>query len=347
MLRFIHIYSLALSLIILGVANASEKTHLSILTWAEYIDPQVVNAFSDKFNTKIDFTYFETDETRDEYLIRTNGAGYDLILVNNYALDIYKQRDWLLPLKTDDIPNISNIDPKWLPELNQTIYATPYTWGTIGIAYRSDLFEKHPQTWMDIFKPQAELSGKILMIGHSRDLIGMAAKALGYSINTSNNNELQEISELLLEQKTHVKSYSYLSINEKSSLLNGDIWAAQIYNGDAAVLQKINPAVKYLLPIEGSSLWIDSWAVTKKSNQPELAYKFLNFINQADHAAKNAEYTAYATPNKAATKLLPKSYLVNPIIYPHDEVLKKCEYNKLLPPRVQRKWNMIYNEITN
>lgn len=331
-----------------AVTIAAEPQRLSILTWSEYIDPQVVEQFSKQYNAKIDFTYFETDETRDDYLIRTDGAGYDLILTNRYALDIYQQRGWLQDVTQEMIPAMANIDNKWFaaPQ-KQRQYGVPYTWGTMGIAYRSDLVTNPPDSWKDLFQPDPQLRGKILMIGHSRDLLGMAAKSLGYSVNTADEKELQDIRALLLSQKKSVKSYGYISLDESSSLVTGDIWAAQVYNGDASVLQQFQPAIRYVAPKEGANIWVDLWSVASKASNRDLAYQFIDFINQGEQAAKNALYIAYATPNSAAEKLLPESYFSNPIIYPPADRLAKAEQYELLAPRVQRKWNAIYAEIVN
>ncbi len=327
---------------------AAEPKHLSVLTWSAYLDPAVVEAFSQRHQVIFDFTYFESDESRDDYLIRTDGAGYDLILTNYYALNLYQQRNWLLPITETAVPNLKQIDPKWLPAAEGAAqYGVPYTWGTIGIAYRTDQIHQPLVSWRDLFQPRPELSGKILMLNHSRDLIGLAAKALGYSLNTADPEQLKAVRQLLLAQKPYVKSYGYLSLNPQSSLVTGEIWAAQIYSGDAIILQKLDPAIAYVAPQEGTTLWVDLWSVAQRSPNQALALAFIDYLNQAEVAAANTRSIAYATPNRGAAALLPKEFLANSIIYPPASQLERSEQTKLLPPRIQRQWNAIFSEVVN
>ncbi len=327
---------------------AAEPQHLSVLTWAAYLDPAVVEAFRQRHQVIFDFTYFESDESRDDYLIRTDGAGYDLILTNYYALQLYQQRNWLLPLTEAEVPNLKQIDPKWLPSaVGEPQYGLPYTWGTIGIAYRTDRITSPLESWLDLFRPRPELSGRILMFNHSRDLIGVAAKALGYPLNTTDPQQLSEIRQLLLAQKPHVKSYGYLSLTPQSSLVTGEIWAAQIYSGDAITLQKIDPAIAYVAPKEGTNLWVDLWSVAAKASNRTGALQFLDYLNQPEVAAANARYIHYATPNQGAAALLPAEFFAHPIIYPSASQLEQSEQTQPLPPRVQRQWNALFSEVVN
>lgn len=323
-------------------------TQLTILTWSDYIDPEVVAEFQEKTGYQLNFTYFETDETREDYLIATDGKGYDLIMINGYTLNMYQQRGWLAPITTAEVPNLRHIDSKWLPDgARNQVYGVPYFLGTLGIAYRTDLVTRPILRWMDLFAPAEELQGRIVMIKHSRDLIGMAMRALGYSASSLDPQALTEVRELLLQQRPYVKTYSYVSVSEDSSLVQGTVWAAQIYSGDALMLQELNPNIRYVVPEEGTNLWIDNWVVAAKSENKPAAFAFIDFINKPENAAKIAEYVNYATPNLASSKLLPDSHHTDPIINPPSDVLERSEDYRLLPPRIARKWNAVFAEIVN
>lgn len=324
----------------------SPKQRLVILNWSEYIDPELVKAFEQQFNAEVSEVYFESDELRNDMLAEAEGAGYDLVMVNGVNLEAYRQRGWLAPLDLGRIANYRHIDPHWLQAFPAAKgYAVPYFWGTLGIAYRADLVDKPPTSWMDILRPSEALRGKINMIADSRDLLTTALKARGYSANSANGDEIAAAKGLLMKQQPFVKSYNYIALNESSALVTGDLVAAMAYSGDALMLQEHNENIEFVLPSEGSVIWIDYLAVMQKSHNKQLAMDFLNFINEPKNAAQLAEFVWYATPNKAAEKLLPEEFLTNPVIYPSKSSLAKSEFYEALPPRATKKRNVVFANI--
>lgn len=344
-----YLCGLLLGLCLAPAALAGPKpVELKVLTWSDYIDPQVVADFEASSGIKLKFTYFETDEARDDLLIASGGAGYNLIVTNGYSLDIYQQRGWLVPVTPAEVPNLRHIDPRWLQgKQGDAVYGVPYFWGTLGIAYRADLVTKPITRWMDLFDPPAELQGRIVMIKNTRDLIGMALRAVGHSANSTDPQALAAARELLLRQKPHVKAYSYLSLTKESALVTGEVWAAQMYSGDVLMLQEHHQDIRYVVPEEGSNLWVDYWAVTAQSANKAAAFQFIEFINRPEQAARIAAYVHYATPNRAADRLLPAAHHEDPVINPPDAVLKRSEPYEQLPPRAVRAWNALFAEIVN
>lgn len=329
-----------------GLSDQGVKQELVFLTWSEYMDPDLIKEFEDKFNAKVKNVYFETEDKREELLTMTMGKGYDVVLASGIKVESYIMRNWLFPLNRDRIPNIKHIDQKWLsanPKI--TTYAVPYLWGTLGIAYRKDLIKGKVTSWRQLFEPAEILRGKILMINDVRDGVGMALKSLGYSANSANSEELAKAEALLLAQKPFVKRYGYLALTEESGLLKGDFLMAMLYNGDALTLQDLGPHVGFAVPVEGTNIWCDFLMVMEASPRKDLAVSFINFLNAPENAARLAEYVNYASPNKAALKLLPKDHLEDPIIYPDKEVLDRSEFYKMLPPRVQKKYNTIFSKV--
>jgi spermidine/putrescine transport system substrate-binding protein len=325
---------------------AGDKHELSILTWSEYIDPEIVEEFEAKHNVKIKFTYYETDDTRTDILLETDGLGYDLVLVNGAALSAYQKRGWLAAISKDIIPNIRHIDRRWIEAFPMADgWGVPYFWGTLGIAYRSDLVDKPIHSWMDLFRPEKKLQGRIVMIKSSRDIIGAALQALGHSINSTDNQVLKQAEALLLEQKPHVSAYSYVDLHKDSVLVSGEVVAAMIYNGDAMMVREHNENIVYVVPSEGSNLWVDYWVLMRSSAEKELAMAFINFTNQPEIAARMAAYVHYATPNLAAESLLPAEFLRNPVIYPDDGVLERSEVIQELPLHNIKKRNTVFSRV--
>lgn len=343
-----HFCGLILMVLISLPAPAVPRVELTVLTWSDYIDPEVVADFEADTGIKLNFVHFETSEGRDDLLVASGGSGYDLIMTNDYAQQIYAQRGWLAPVTVSEVPNLRHIDPRWLQGgTGGTRYGVPYFWGTLGIAYRADLVTQPISRWMDLFDPSSELRGRIVMIKDTRDLIGMALRARGHSVNSTDPQALAEARELLLRQKPHVKAYSYVSMTEESALVTGEIWAAQIYNGDVLMLQEYHPDIRYVVPEEGSNLWVDNWAVAAQSKHKAAAFRFIDYINEPENAARIAEFVHYATPNRAAARLLPEDYHADPVINPPAEVLERSETYELLPPRTMRAWNAVFSAIVN
>ena len=337
-------------LVVLMVLNhtAAAENELTFLTWSEYIDPDVLQEFEAKFNAKVKMIYFESDDARSDLLIQTEGKGYDLIMSDGISIELYKKSGWLAPVDINAVPNLKYINKKWLTMFESANgYAVPYFWGTLGIAYRRDMVKGDINSWMHIFKPTQEMHGKIAMILNSRDVIGSALKALGYSVNSTNKEEIKKAADLLMSQKPFVKDYSYITLDESSSLVKGDIVMAMAYSGDALMLSDIDERIEYVVPKEGSNIWIDYLLVSKYSKNKKLAYAFINFMNIPKVAARQAQYVYYATPNKKAGELLPKDFLSDPVIYPSNEIIDKSESYKRLSGRITRFRNQVFSEITN
>lgn len=331
-----------------SACTATASTELVFLTWSEHIDPAVVKQFEKRFQCKVQMRYFDNKDQRDSMLLDTQATGYDVILASDLVLKGYNKIGWLAPLTQAQVPNMRYIDRKWIDDTDSANgFAIPYLWGTVGIAYRPDLLQYDITSWQQLFRPAPILHQKIIMLDDSNALIGIALKTLGHSINTTDNNQLIEAQQLLFNQKLDVKAYDTVNLDENSALVTGDIYVAMIYNGGAIALQDINPNIKFVLPEEGSVIWIDFLTVSANSRQKKLAYEFINFLNEPHNAAKNALYTHYPTPNQAAEKLLPDAFIKNAAVYPNAKVISKSEIQKNVPPRIQKIRNTIFSNLNN
>ena len=320
---------------------------LVFLNWSEYMDPDLIHKFEQRYQVKVHEIYYESDDVRDEMLLETDGKGYDVALVNDAMIATYLQRGWLAQVTSQQVPNLRHVDEKWLQAFDGVAgHAAPYFWGTLGIAYRADLLDRPPQSWMDLFRPAALVQGKIAMIETQRDALGMALKALGYSANSIDAHEIRAASELLLAQRPYVKTYTYLVLDENSALVKGDVLMAMMFSGDALVLQEHLEQIQYLVPQEGGNIWSDYLVVLNRAKNKALAYAFIDFLNEPENAAQLARFVNYPSPNMAAERLLPAEFLNNPVIYPDDAVLERSEVYKPLPPRVIKVRNSNFARLT-
>lgn len=327
---------------------ADAQASLVILNWSEYMDPEVLSDFEKKYGVKVREVYYESDDARDVMMLETEGRGVDLILINGSKLNSYIKRGWITPLAHERIPNRKHIEERWLTAYeNAAQYALPYFWGTLGIAYRADLVPEPITSWRQLFEPAPPMQGKIMMINSSMDLVGIALKALGYSLSSSDPAELRQAERLLLRQKPYVAEYSYPVLDRNSSLVSGDIVAAMVYGGDALNIAEHHSKVRYVLPVEGGNIWVDYFTLSANSQNSELAYRFLDFINEAKIAARLAEHLYLGSPNTAARALLSREHLQDPVIYPDEELLRNSEFYSTIPGRALRIRSGIYARTVN
>ncbi|MGC3873912.1 polyamine ABC transporter substrate-binding protein [Halomonas sp. GXIMD04776] len=336
----------ALFLLTAGLPSQVAATELTFLNWQDYMDPKILVEFEERTGIKVAQRYFDSDTARDELLLETEGKGFDVALINGASIRILAKRGWLEPISETDIPNLKHIDPRWRTEHEKAEdYGVPYFWGTVGIIYRKDLVPFTVSSWMDLLRPSEALHGKISMIGDSSDMIGAALKALGYSLNSTDPGELEEAEALLQSQAPAVKTYRYLSLNEDSALLTGQVAMSMMYNGDTLMLQEYNDNIAFVLPKEGGNIWTDYLSVLSASTKKAAAKKFIDFLNEPEIAARLAQYVYYATPNLAAEELLPAEFKSDPIIYPSKEALERSETYRRLPPRAQKNRSAIFSRI--
>ncbi|MFZ5765055.1 MAG: polyamine ABC transporter substrate-binding protein [Thermodesulfobacteriota bacterium] len=329
-----------------GEPPAVTDRKLVILNWSDYLDPEVLAEFTRKTGIRVNEVYFETDELRNEMLVTAGGKGFDLILASGISIAAYAGRGWLSPLAEEEIPNLRFVDKKWreaFPAASR--FGVPYLWGTLGIAYRADLLSEPVTSWMALFRPTADLKGKVLMYKDSRDMMGMALKALGHSANSTDPAALDAAKTLLLAQKPFVRSYSFYALTEDADLVTGKAAISMMYNGDALTLKEFNPTIAFVVPNEGGNLWCDYFVLSTSSDKHELAVQFLNFIHEPAVMARLARFASFATTNTAAEKLLPADFLTDPVIYPPPTILARSESYVPLPPRVMKRINTIFNTV--
>jgi spermidine/putrescine transport system substrate-binding protein len=322
-----------------SMVKAAEPRELVLLNWSEYLDPELVEAFEQQQGVKVREVYYDSDEERDQMMIDSDGKGYDLVLVDGTSLKSYVQRGWVAPLNERDLPNLRHVEARWRSAHEYAeSHAVPYFWGTLGIAYRADLVSQPMTSWKQFFIPAEELRGRIAVINDTRDLVGMTLRSLGHSLNSNDENALAAAEVLLQGQQPYVGSYEYISLGEDSALVTGDIWAAMVYSGDALMVQEHNENIQYVIPSEGTGLWVDYLAVLDSSSKQDLATAFINFLNEPRNAAQLAEYVYYPTPNKAAEEFLPAEFLEDELIYPDQATLERSEFYAELPSRAVRSY---------
>jgi len=332
--------------LLLQPAPAFAANELVVLTWADYIDPGVVEEFEEQHDAKVRFVYFRSDAERNRILVASDARGFDLAVVDGLDVGVYVTNGWLSPAPREQIPNLRHIERRWttaFPAAER--YGIPYFWGTLGIAYRKDRLPQGIKSWREFFSPREALRGRITMSRNSRDALGMALKSLGHSANASERSALRAASRVLEGQRPYVRAYADYVLTEQSPLVTGEAWASMMYNGEAALAQRHNPNIAFTVPSEGGNLWVDYLAVLRASQRKPLAAKFIDFLHAPKIAARNAEFVHYATPNVRARALLPAEYAQDPVIYPSAASLSRSEIYQEHEPRTRRAMNTLFAQL--
>ena len=307
--------------------SAKGSGEVVVYNWGEYIDPDVLKQFEEETGIKVVYEEFETNEIMYPK-VAAGAASYDLICPSDYMISKMIDNDLLQPINYDHIPNFKNIDETYLeqsrgfdPDLK---YSIPYCWGTVGILYNKSMIKEGDtvDSWEILWDEKYKDS--ILMQDSVRDAFMVPEKMLGYDINTVDEDEIKECSEKLIEQKPLVQAYVVDQVRDK--MIGSEAALGVIYSGEAIYTQRENEDLEYVIPKEGSNVWIDSWVIPKDARNVENAEKFLDFLCRGDIALKNFEYITYSTPNKAARELIEDEDIRNSTIaFPTADMLKNCD----------------------
>lgn len=304
---------MVVSLVACQGGSSSEKVVLNVYNWGDYIGPEVIQKFEEEYGIKVNYEEFATNE---EMLakIETGGTSYDIIFPSEYMVEAMIQRNLLLELDYNNIPNFKNIgaDFKHLAYDPEQKYSVPYLWGTMGVVYNKTKVTDPVTSWDILWNPKYK--GQIIMIDSPRDTIGITLKKLGYSLNTRELAELEAAKQELMKQKELVKSYEVDTY--KTQMIAGEAAMSLAWSGDAMLLIEENPDLAYAIPQEGTNLWFDAIAIPTTSKNKKEAEMFIDFMLRPDIAAENADYIKYSTPNVEAMKLLPEEVQNNDYMYP-------------------------------
>ena len=296
-----------------------------VYNWGEYMDPEVPKDFEKETGIKVVYDEFETNEVMYPK-VAAGAADYDLICPSDYMIAKMIDNDLLQPINFDHIPNVKNIDEEYMKQSEGfdpgNKYSIPYCWGTVGILYNTTMVSDTVDSWNILW--DEKYKDNILMQDSVRDAFMVAEKILGYDINTTNEDEISKAADLLIKQKPLVQAYVIDQVRDK--MIGGEAALGVIYSGEAIYTKRENPDLEYVIPKEGTNVWIDSWVIPKNAKNVENAEKFLNYLCRGDVAEKNFEYITYSTPNKAAKELIQDDDIRNSTVaFPTSDMLKNSQ----------------------
>ncbi|VAW48826.1 Spermidine/putrescine import ABC transporter substrate-binding protein PotD (TC 3.A.1.11.1) [hydrothermal vent metagenome] len=323
------------------------QTHkpLRFLNWDTYIGKTTLRDFTQRSGVDVAMDVFTSEADFVAKLLMSNPR-YDVAVASDYSIMRLIRAELLTPLNRSLIPNISNINPQFMDaEFDKgRRYSLPYMWGTLGIGYRKSAVKGPVDSWKWLLDSD-KYSGRIAVLDEQSTLIQMALKYLGYSINTTNADEIKKAGNLLTKQKPHIKYFA--GDNGQDLLRDGEVDLVMEWNGDISQVMEEDDDIAYVVPKEGSLVWQDNLCIPRRAPNVTAAHQFINFIFDAKAGAELAEEIAYATPNLAALELTSESYQKNAAIFPSKEILARCESARYAGSRVSQLYNEAWNQILN
>lgn len=295
---------------------------LKISNFVDYIDIEVLKDFASKYDVEIIYDTHADSEVIYNKLIN-NSETYDVVIITSHYIQKLKKRDLIIPIDKTKLTNYKNVDQKFLEGNFKDVenYTTTYFWGSIGLYVNQNKLSRNFDSWNDLWS--TELKKSILVSKEPLDVFAIVLKSLGYSANTTNEQEIKKAYEKLLLLIPNIKEIS--SGNVPTYFTQNDFSSGMMFNGDAKIISDELKEYKYIYPKEGTLVWADGIVIPTNSSNKELAHKFIDFILDGKVSAKIANKIGYALANHEAKKYMPKSYLNDYIIYPNEKQLKNSE----------------------
>ena len=285
---------------ILFFAWSTAKSDLVVSNWDGYSPPDIMDTFAEATGFDGEMSFHATNEEIMGKVVASKGAGYDVLFVSSPFAEALNELGLLATINHSKIPNMKNLD-SWSMNLDFDLgnqFQVPYAWGTTGICYRSDLVSEEPTSWNHLLNPPLDLHGKVTMLSTDRWLLSAGMLSLGFSVNETDPAKLDMVKDVLITAKQNLLSYDDTTFYSK--LVSGEAVMAHAWDGWCNYATWENPDVKFVVPSEGSDLWVDTMVILKGSENMDAAHAFINYILDENIGAWTIENILYKTPNKTA-----------------------------------------------
>lgn len=314
---------------------AAPEEEVAIYNWSDYIGETTIADFERETGIRVTYDTYESNEDLIAKL-QAGATGYDVVMPSNYAVRVLRAMDLIEPVDRSVLTNWSSLDPIFLGQAfdPDNAWTVPWQWGTAGLAVRTDLMTV-PDSWA-VFH-DAAWRGKMTQLDDMRDVIGCWLKYRGRSLNSIDPTELADAKADALRAKANLKSY--LSAPVKAQLIAGDVWLAHLWNGDTAQAKTAQAALEFVMPKEGSMIYLDSMVIPRRAPHRRAAHEFINFVLRPQVAAGVSRKSGYGSPNAGALTL--DASLLRP---PSPEEMQRLEYQEDLGAATEE-WDRLWTEI--
>lgn len=326
-----------------GSSNSGENGTINVFNWGEYIDESLIKDFEKETGIKVNYSTYDTNEIMYQK-VKTNPGTYDIVIPSDYMVEKMIQEDLLEKIDFNNIPNYQYIDEKFknLSYDPTNEYSVPYTWGTVGIVYDTTVVDEPVTSWDILW--DSKYKDNVYMYNSLRDSLAITLVKNGYSLNSTNPDEINIAKEDLLKQLT-LTAPIYVIDEVRDNMISGEKALAVAYSGDASYIISQNPDMAYVIPDEGSNKWFDALAIPKGAKNKAGAEAFINFLCDPENAKTNIEYIEYSTPNSGAFELLDEEVKNNAAYYPSDKILNRCETFTNLDSETLKLYEAAFTEV--
>lgn len=357
---FIFVLTVILSLCVFGASayeneeyyknTGLEGTEINVFNWGEYISDSYEDNFIDvnrEFEklTGIKVNYVTYESNEDMYpKIKNGGASYDIVVPSDYMIERMISENMLLEIDTASLPNYKYVAEKYRNMYYDpdNSFSVPYNVGMVGLIYNTKMVEEAPTSWTALWDER--YAGKILMIDNPRDAFAIPQKILGYSLNSTDEKELSDVAQMLIEQKPLLQGYVMDEIYNKME--SGEAAMVPYYVGDFVCMQDVNPDLDFVYPEEGVNIFVDAVCIPQCSQNYDAAMLYINFLLDPEVALSNAFYIGYATPNTGVLEHPDYAEMrENKYLYPDEEDMPDTEYFRNLPQETLERFSELWNEI--
>ena len=330
--------------------GAKKGEVLNVFNWGEYISDSyedglldVNKEFEKLTGIKVNYVTFESNE--DMYAkVKNGGASYDIVVPSDYMIERMKNEGLLQKFDAKSLPNYHYIDEKYKGmyfDENEE-YSVPYNVGMVGLIYNTKMVDERPTSWKIMW--DEKYAGKLLMIDNPRDAFAIPQKILGYSFNSTDEKELADVAQMLIDQKPLIQSYVMDEVYNKME--TGEAAMVPYYVGDYITMKDVNPDLDFVYPEEGVNIFVDSLCILKTAQNVSAAMKYINFMLDPKIALSNAWYIGYASPNTSVLEDEDYEELANnQYLYPDDEHMPQVEYFHNLPQETLQRFSSLWDEI--
>ncbi|MGG6238694.1 polyamine ABC transporter substrate-binding protein [Nodosilinea sp. AN01ver1] len=328
-----------------GTGSSAKPLHL--YTWADYVDDEVFDRFTQVTGIPIEVQTYDSNETMLAKLQAGGGQQFSILYPSDYMVQQMVDLGLLASLDHARIQGMDDLRGPWqnpVYDPNNT-HSIPLSWGTTGLIYDTTKLSPAPADWAYLWEQRDVLAGKITLLDDVRETLGATLASLGYSYNTTDPQQIEAAFERLRELKPAIAQFS--SFGWEDPLMAGDFDICMTYSHLGNALPAEHPNLRYVIPTSGSSLWTDTMVIPKDAPNLEAAYAWLNFMLEPENAAYAVERLRFATPSQAAFALLPAELQESETLFPPESVLANCEGIAPLDPATADLFDRYWTELTS
>ncbi|MEJ6348247.1 ABC transporter substrate-binding protein [Holzapfeliella sp. He02] len=315
---------------------------LNLYNWGDYIDPELLSKFEEETGYQVVYETFDSNESM-YTKIKQGSNHYDLTIPSDYMVEKMKKDDLIQTIDKSKLDFLNQMDANimGLSYDSQNDYSIPYFYGTLGIVYNDQYVKgENLKSFNDLWRPDYRQS--MMLVDSARDIMGLSLISQGHSLNTTDSSQLNQAKEKLDKLAPNVKAI--VADEMKMYMIQNEAAIGVTWSGEAAEMLKNNEHLHYVIPKEGSNLWVDNFVIPKSAQHLDAAYAFMNFMMKPENAARNSVYLGYSTPNILAKQELEKTQ--DPVLsfYPTADQMKHLEVFKDLGQDVVQTYNDLFLE---